>query len=159
LQTLSPKARFQVVDRESIGGMELTHLMATNRSLAIPFQSHSTLYQEEPDGKASVTHFVENWIMRVPALNVWVDTGGVVHRMDLTASISTKSVTTVPVSLPTGIDATVTQVLSLTFLHFGDREIITAPSHASATLPTCGVACIDNFYSVVPPRPQLPPSS
>ena len=146
LQTLSPDAGFQIVGRESIGGVELTHLRATNPNLAVPFQFHSTL-QWESDGKEVTTRFVEDWIMRVPALNVWVDSGGVVHRMDLTASISTNSVTTVPVSLPTNIGETVTQVLSLTFSHFGEREIITAPSHASATLPSCGFACIDNFYS------------
>jgi hypothetical protein len=159
LQTLSPEARFQVVARESMDGMELTHLRASNRNLAIPFQIHATLEQPEPDGQLVVTHFIQDWVMRVPALDVWVNAGGVVQRMDLTASISTASVTTIPASPSLNTDEATTQVLSITFSHLGEREVIVAPAHASTTLPSCGYVCIDNFYPPVPPAPQAPPSA
>jgi hypothetical protein len=140
-------------------GMELTHLRASNRNLAIPFQIHATLEQPEPDGQLVVTHFIQDWVMRVPALDVWVNAGGVVQRMDLTASISTASVTTIPASPSLNTDEATTQVLSITFSHLGEREVIVAPAHASTTLPSCGYVCIDNFYPPVPPAPQAPPSA
>jgi hypothetical protein len=160
LQTLSPAARFQLVDRETVGGVALTHLRAGNRNLTIPIEEHATVYQAQADGKDVVTQFIVRWVMQVSALDLWVDSAGIVHRMDLTSSISTNSMTTSPASVPDSSPAeTMTQVMSITFSQLGAHEIISTPVDAH-TGPPAGCSssevCADPRYPTIPPAPLHP---
>jgi hypothetical protein len=128
LQALSPAADFQVVDRESIGGVELTHLRAANHNLAIPIELGA-----------------EDAATRVSALGVWVDRAGIVHRMNLTMSVSSRSFSVQSSAPP----ETMTQVMSLAFSQLGEPETIGAPAHA-----TVGQQGGPATYPGIPPAPM-----
>jgi hypothetical protein len=157
LQTLSPAAMFKFVDRENIGGVELSHLRAANRDLTIPIQQHVTWIFSQRNGKDIVERIIMTWDLRITALNVWVDGGGIVHRLDVTMSLSTDSVSLRPALaiVPPPVEST-TQVMSLTFSHLGAREIISAPAHPDSNAPPgCGGsdACVIPAYGSFPPFP------
>jgi hypothetical protein len=163
LRALSPAADFQMVDRETVGGSGLTHLRAENRNLTIPIQETATLSQPQGDGKDIVTKYVMAYAMRVSSLDVWVDRAGIVHRMDLTSSVDSNSMSTVPATdRPSNwadLADTMTQVMTITFSHLGDHETISTPSDVN-TQPPAGcsdiLSCADPRYPMIPPSPLLP---
>jgi hypothetical protein len=123
LEMLSPSADFYRVGKQGA----LTHLRAGNHDLTIPVQLG-----------------IYDAVARVSSLDVWVDSAGVVHKMNFTMSISSSSYS-MQSSAPT---STITQVIGLSFSQLGKPETISAPDHA--TVDANGGPSIPDAY---PPAP------
>ncbi|HET9849671.1 MAG TPA: hypothetical protein VFR68_14075 [Candidatus Dormibacteraeota bacterium] len=136
LQAITPEAGLVPIGQESLSGIQLTHLQASNHGLEIPFSF-------------GVAH-ARSAVARVRALEVWVDAAGIVHRMSLGISVSSSSFSAPSSAAPEAMS----QSVSVEFKQLGAPEQITAPEGALNTLPPGGV----NTYPVVPPAPMPLPN-
>jgi hypothetical protein len=108
LDVLSPSAGFVSDGSTTVNGVTLQHLHATTPS-AVPLSPWDQIIDSEPDNP------------RVSALDLWVDSSGIVVKAQITVS-GTNGVVSRPDTLPS---VTVT----VTFSQIGQPQDITAPAH------------------------------